>query len=73
MSGDDGWQPIETAPRDGTVVWVFNGEQACMWWDHVCGLWLWSEVLLSDVDPEPDQPTHWRPLPAPPQEAGDDR
>lgn len=68
------WQPIETAPKDGTEIWAYNGEQARMYWAEGHGenfdyaLWVWSDDLLSDVDPSPDQPTYWMPLPAPPEE-----
>lgn len=64
------WQPIETAPRDGTEIWAFNGEQARMHWVEGDGfaLWIWSDELLSDIDPCAEQPTHWMPLPAPPKE-----
>lgn len=62
------WQPIQTAPKDGTV-WAFNGEQGVMAWSEGDGwaLWVWADALLSDVDPAPAQPTHWQPLPAPPE------
>jgi len=60
------WQPIETAPKDALEVWAFNGEQARMVWDWDCGSWLWSDALLNDADPMPEQPTHWMPLPASP-------
>lgn len=63
------WMPIETAPRDGSEVWAFNGEQARM--KFISGsewaLWVYSDELLSDVDPEPEQPTHWMPLPPAPE------
>lgn len=62
------WQPIGTAPKDGTIVWAFNGEQGRMKW--VSGsnyaLWIWDECTLSDIDPSPEQPSHWMPLPAAP-------
>ena len=80
------WQPIETAPRDGTVIdlWVGGARFAdCRWGkpDHCCGEagqycdsewhgqpegWVvtdWNEVLCVD-----DDPTHWMPLPAPPED-----
>jgi hypothetical protein len=63
-----GWRPIETAPKDGTEVWAFNGEQARMHWTEgeISGvkwaLWIWTDQLLA----APDQPTHWMPLPPPP-------
>jgi hypothetical protein len=62
------WQPIETAPKDGTEVWAFNGEQARMLWSEgeEWSLWVWADQLLADADPEPDQPTHWQPLPSAP-------
>lgn len=54
-----GWQPIATAPRDGTDVLVSNG--TAVWksfydedgWEPEC---VWGDVC----------PTHWQPLPAPP-------
>lgn len=70
--GADCWQSIETAPKDGTEVWAFNGEQARMRWIEGPGyaLWVWVDELLEDADPSPDQPTHWRPLPAAPKQEG---
>lgn len=67
MRSED-WRPIESAPKDGHEIWAFNGEQARMKW--ICGdgyaLWSWADALLADVDPSPEQPTHWMPLPQPP-------
>lgn len=64
------WRPIETAPKDGTEIWAFNREQGRMKWISGRGfaLWVWVDDLLSDVDPSPDSPTHWMPLPGPPVE-----
>lgn len=62
------WQPIETAPTDGSEVWAFNGEQARMkfvsaeWY----ALWIWANEVIAAAEPHPIQPTHWMPLPAPP-------
>lgn len=63
------WQLIETAPMDGTEVWAYNGEQARMKYveDDWGEMWLWADETLSDIDPEPDQPTHWMPLPDSPE------
>lgn len=62
------WQPIGTAPKDGTEVWAFNGEQARMKWISCdgYGLWIYADELLTDADPEAEQPTHWMALPEPP-------
>lgn len=63
------FQPIQSAPKDGTEIWAFNGEQGRMHWTEgeVAGgkwaLWVWADQVLADVDPEPHQPTHWMPLP----------
>ena len=64
----DVWQPIETAPKDGSEIWAFNGEQGRMEWleNEEVALWIWCDDLLSDSDPMPDQPSHWRHLPTPP-------
>lgn len=46
------WQPIATAPKDGTVILAYNGERVLVRW--------------SDIDNCHPQPTHWFPLPSPP-------
>lgn len=67
-----GWRPIDSAPKDGSEIWAFNGEQARMKWFESDGteegysLWIWADELSCDVDPSPEQPTHWQPLPQPP-------
>lgn len=65
---EESWQPIEKAPRDGRPLWVYNGEQGVMKWieGEEYALWVWADPLLSDADPSPDQPTHFRPIPASP-------
>lgn len=57
------WQPIETAPRDGTDILVFQpqyGECFCAFYNSGC--W-WQFSLLHVLK---DEPTHWMPLPEPP-------
>ena len=73
-SGDDGWQPIETAPKSTNVLvcyWIgankemsaitigFLGGEASIWYDEN------MEPLGSDY-----QPTAWRPLPEAPAGKG---
>ena len=71
----DLWQPIETAPRDGTVVdlWSVRGfRYTNAAWDLVGGeeTWGWTDsynhAFIEDAGPF----THWQPLPAPPELKG---
>lgn len=70
------WQPIETAPKDGTVVLVWPIDWQCsatgspntdMW---ICQ---WSDFYNRWVEAAgeeyfgPQTPTHWAPLPEPPK------
>jgi hypothetical protein len=67
------WQPIETAPKDGTAVllWIAGRQRVAI------GLWNTQEYLKR---PKPHwdwsassytnhlyAPSHWLPLPAPPE------
>jgi len=60
------WQPIETAPRDGTRFWAFQAskeaEQYICWWKEDFAHWEGWQTVWDD-EPEP---THWMPLPDPP-------
>lgn len=65
-----GWQPIETALKDGTPIWAYQpfetgGEQVTMYWTEGegFGLWVYTDLCLQEVDPDPTPPTHWMPLP----------
>lgn len=65
------WQPIETAPKDGTPfdAWVpdaFGGRRMCGLSFNAKGR-LRQHGLLTDTE-LPRWPTHWMPLPAPPGE-----
>ena len=73
------WQPISSAPKDGTRIMVY----ACAHNRHWFGSGYYFKGVPGDGEgwiahsfytaPENDssgsfQPTHWMPLPAPPQE-----
>jgi len=69
MAEANEWQPIENAPMNGTPVLVFEAPDwidVARWWDgddygHNAG---WLDAALESKS---CNPTHWRPLPAPPQ------
>ena len=69
------WQPIATAPRDGTPVLLFCPDAtepstiiAAFWeFENDPDPPTWYE-FWNDVAPALDVvPTHWQPLPAPPE------
>lgn len=63
MAKPGAWQPIETAPKDGTIVDLLTKDGVRVtdeWWKEDDGEGFWS-CLLPD-----DEFTHWMPLPAPP-------
>jgi hypothetical protein len=58
----DEWQGIESAPKDGTGFLGWNAEWETsheMYWLHLHKTWSYGSILL---------PTHWMPLPAPPND-----
>lgn len=73
------WQPIETAPKDGSCILLFFGQNH---YDPLMDLFDYRYVLASWVAAKNRWlhkdgsgagswhvfPTHWMPLPAPPQE-----
>ena len=62
------WQPIETAPKDGTKIWLYYEGTAYWghWYQHraVSG-WITDVFDCAMYD---FRPTRWMPLPAPPAE-----
>ena len=54
------WQPIETAPKDGSSILLATpkGRIADGFWSPVYGVWSWPYVMV--------EPTHWMPLPGRP-------
>ena len=75
-----GWQPIETAPRDGTEILMTNGVDVSsgQWFSEYGGTYDQEGAPNGDERDagwmdwiggmQPD-PTHWMPLPSPPIEA----
>jgi hypothetical protein len=75
---DEGWQPIEAAPKDRPILSTnrYGVVAIIMWWPHAFlengGFrGAWDDGERPDPDESVDgyieyQPTHWRPLPAPP-------
>lgn len=71
------WQPIETAPKDGTEILAFfdcrevqdGGLVDIIYWDEVGGpreQGCWHLGCESDCSRAPGYYTHWMPLPAAP-------
>ena len=63
------WQPIETAPKDGTKVLIFDGEEIFLAsYKNYCGTMpTWQPEYAEVPMFEDDMPSHWMPLPAPPK------
>ena len=61
------WQPIETAPKDGTdVLVVADGVVSeAEYWGDDRGWWLANTAPTDYIDSQV-WPTHWMPLPPPP-------
>ena len=67
MTDKQGWQPIETAPRDKTEVLVSGPlkdgtghyQEVCRWWHD-----RWPVEWMDNCK----APTHWQPLPEPPHD-----
>ena len=70
------WQPIETAPRDGTKVLLCHSGYAHPYYDRDRTPRVWVDFFRAGswYNTAPSgQPTHWRPLPAPPIDAAGGR
>lgn len=75
----NGWMPIESAPKDGTHVLIAGGTFDAHWdegleFKGVCiaywhgDHWHGNEANAHD-EWKRHHPTHWQPLPAPPETA----
>lgn len=72
------WRPISAAPRDGTVVLLLCPKGAVVEgaWEQVDGgghpengppIYWWVSPFIEFIDGPYDAPTHWQPLPMPPE------
>lgn len=72
-AGATGWQPIETAPRGEDVLIVVDGEVSVgSMTNGLSGDDSWYWMTLEGA-PMVDVPTHWMPLPCPPEVSEADR
>lgn len=65
------WKPIETAPKDGTPIWLYTACGQCEgYWKY--GEWEQDAIYCTyDGTGGPAfecNPTHWMPLPPPPKD-----
>jgi hypothetical protein len=69
------WQPIDTAPKDGTAILIWPAQSAltgsteCMTISYVVRWHDWKEAWIEASGEEYDTfyPTHWMPLPEAPK------
>src|SRR5690606_34290662 len=62
VSGGEGWQPIETAPRDARQLLLCKAGASHAfvgYWRHAIGGWRQSGTIAKR------DPTHWQPMPKP--------
>ena len=65
----DKWQAIDTAPKDGTMVWLFEPHsQGGFMFAGCTGL---DGTWRNNLDLLEQNPTHWMPLPDMPGERHD--
>jgi hypothetical protein len=63
------WRGIESAPKDGTPIFAwFDGLEFATAVRYQPGDDLSDYVSIWDFTPMAENPTHWTPIPAPPQE-----
>ena len=55
------WQPIETAPKDGREILGWFGSASVIRW-HIGTESFWTDGFM-----RLREPTHWMPLPEPPE------
>jgi len=61
---DNGWLPIDCAPKDGTLILIcFKSELLSVWWQQTT---FWSNEECWEGLPKDIIPTHFQYLPLPP-------
>jgi hypothetical protein len=75
IRAEDGWMPIESAPKDGSAILIWQPREARRFFEgfddqrYAIGYWRtdgresWGNRNCVEVNP-----SHWIPLPAPPKE-----
>lgn len=80
METKSGWMPIESAPKDGSEVLLvcadaYTPEATSGWWLNWSGGEGWYHYSMPEEKWPGGMtrwfPTHWMPLPAPPQSQGE--
>ena len=72
--GMAGWQPIETAPKDGQAILVTDGMNCyCVEWDEEFDWWTVDDNKLGPFRLRGSAPTHWTPLPPAPGPGGESK
>ena len=75
MNANNGWQPIETAPKDGSYLLLHTefSETVIGWFGKDTNIEEYEGWLYGDGNDystglfyNPIKPTHWMPLPKPP-------
>lgn len=64
------WQPIKTAPKDGSAFLAYGEENiAAVYWEDDFDGWqvYGAETYISEEFWLSFKPTHWMPLPPPPE------
>ena len=64
------WRDIESAPRDGTSIEVWDESPGAVnpsvvFWEN--GVWVYADNLLADAAPDGALPSHWRQRSEPPR------
>lgn len=74
----DGWLPIESAPKDGTLIDLWSDEYGrltdCYWGAPMAyegGETGWVHAHSNEWAESPDEFVHWRPLPSAPSEGAE--